>query len=297
MYCYIHETSHGKPTDSKQLIHAARRLYSYKKLAYGNDRKLPLSTALKVHRRLLKGYMAYSGTPEMISLAKNLKSYADSLKHLGLKDHQLLSTTLGNNHFSMFFLLPKLVYRLLKLTIISLLTLPGLLLFSPVFLLTSHISKIKTKQALAESSVKVRGYDVMATWKILISAGLAPTFYTLYATLLVALNKHNYVYGLLPEGLSTWMIVLSTFIILPSITYAALIFGEQSLDLLKSIYPLILSLSHRSSSSLQSLREERQKLVMQVQACVIQFGADLFPDCAEKCNWRVKQPNTTPVVL
>jgi glycerol-3-phosphate O-acyltransferase / dihydroxyacetone phosphate acyltransferase len=113
-----------------------------------------------------------------MSLTKNLKSYRASLRNLQLTDHQLLATTSDHTHFPSVFLLPKLLYRLLKLVILSILTIPGLLLFSPVFLLTSYMSKRKTAEALAESSVKIRGFDVMATWKILISAGLAPLFYT-----------------------------------------------------------------------------------------------------------------------
>lgn len=228
----------------------------------------------------------------MTSLTKNLKAYRASLRALQLTDYQLLTSSSDHTHFPLFFLLPKLLYRLLKLVILSMLTLPGLLLFSPVFLLTSYMSKRKTAEALAESSVKIRGFDVMATWKILISAGLTPLCYTLYIIAAIALNSHNQVYGFLPPRFPTWAIALSASIFLPSITYAALIFGEQGMDLLKSLYPLVLSLSPRSTYILEELRDDRRRLVVQVRETVNRFGGDLFTDCDEIEKWRLRGPRS-----
>ncbi|RDW73544.1 hypothetical protein BP6252_07451 [Coleophoma cylindrospora] len=278
--------------DTLMLIHIARHLYLNGMSHHCSNAKPSLASTTELNRRLLKGYNNYSHTPEMMLLTKNLKAYRASLRKFQLTDRQLLATTSNHTHFPLVFLLPKLLYRLLKLVILSILTLPGLLLFSPVFLLTSYISRRKTAQALAESSVKVRGFDVMATWKILISGGLAPLFYTFYAVVAVALNTHNHAYGFLPAGTQTWAIVLSTYAILPSITYAALIFGEQGMDLLKSLYPLVLSVSPRSASMLKELRVERQRLVLQVQETVNRFGADLFPDCDEVEKWRLRGPRS-----
>jgi glycerol-3-phosphate O-acyltransferase/dihydroxyacetone phosphate acyltransferase len=247
---------------------------------------------VEINRRLLKGYTTYSSTPEMNHLITRLKKYIESLRALGLKDQQLLSTASIHTHFSTLFLLPKLLYRFFKLAILTFLTLPGLLLFSPVFILTSYISKRKTAEALAESSVKIRGFDVMATWKILIAGGLAPLFYTFYTLILIALNKHNRAYGFIPTGTPTWVVVFLSNTILPSITYAALLFGEQGLDLMKSLYPLVLSLSPRSSSVIEELREERMILAGIVKEMVNRFGADIFPDCDDVKKWKGRGPRS-----
>ena len=259
---------------------------------HSSGTKISLADNIEINRRLLKGYTTYSSTPEMKSLITRLKKYMESLRALGLKDHQLPSTASIPTHFSTLFLLPKLLYRFLKPAILTFLTLHGLLLFSPVFILTSYRSKRKTAEALAESNVKNQGFDVMATWKILISGGLAPLFCAFYTLVLIALNKRNRAYGLTPAGKPTWVVVVLSNTILPSITYAALLFGEQGLDLVKSLYPLLLSLSPRSSSFIEELRAERMILAGMVKDTVNIFGADISPDCDDIKKWKGRGPRS-----
>lgn len=247
-----------------------------------------LAYSTELNRRLLKGYTTYSSHPSLKYLIRDIKSYTNALKALSLKDAQLLSTS--PNH--RLFLLPTLLYRLLKLGILTVLTLPGLLLFAPIFILTSHFSRKKTAEALAASSVKIKGHDVMATWKILIAGALAPVFYTFYTVILVMLNNYNHVYGYLPLNISTSLIISSCILVLPIITYAALLFGEQGMDLLKSIYPLVLTLSPTSSNVVDRLVEERRGLVVRVREMVDTFGTDIFPDCEELRRWKNRGPRS-----
>ncbi len=187
-------------------------------------------------------------------------------------------------------LLPTLLYRIFKLVVLFVLTLPGLILFAPVFILTEYMSRRKTAEALAASSVKIRGNDVIATWKILIAAALAPLFYAAYTVILVCLKKCNGVYGILPGNTPTFILVLASFIVLPFITYAALLFGEQGMDILKSLYPLIMSLNPRSSHAVEALRQERSNLVVRVREMVDRFGAEIFPDCDDISKWKGRGP-------
>lgn len=86
-------------------------------------------------------------------------------------------------------------------------------------------------EALAESTVKIAGRDVLATWKVLISLGLAPVLYALYALLATILA----VRAQLPLK---WR-VLTPFVVafsLPFMNYAALKFGEAGFDVLKSVF-------------------------------------------------------------
>jgi glycerol-3-phosphate O-acyltransferase / dihydroxyacetone phosphate acyltransferase len=83
-------------------------------------------------------------------------------------------------------------------------------------------------EALASSSVKVHGRDVIASWKVLISVGVAPvlySFYALVATILVV-KAHA------PRK---WRLLTPPLIIaaLPVIGYATLKFGEAGMDVLK----------------------------------------------------------------
>lgn len=222
-------------------------------------------------------------------LIKDLKSYTSSLKALNLKDQQLLSVY---RHHKALFRLPTLLYRLLKLGILAVLTLPGLLLFAPIFILTAQLSRRKTAEALAASSVKIRGHDVMATWKILIALALAPMFYAFYTIALLLLNNYDHVWGYIPPETPKSLIISTCVLVLPIITYAALLFGEQGMDLLKSIYPLVLTLNPSASHIIDELMEQRSLLVTKVCELIDRFGADIYPDCDEVSKWKERGPRS-----
>ena len=92
-------------------------------------------------------------------------------------------------------------------------------------LLITYLSNL---EALAASSVKIAGRDVLATWKVLISLGVAPFLYAFYAVLatIVAVKAH----APLRWRLWTPFIVIAA---LPCIGFAALKFGEAGMDVLK----------------------------------------------------------------
>lgn len=159
-----------------------------------------------------------------------------------------------------------------------------------IFFTRSLTDYLPRAEALAASSVKIQGRDVMATWKILVSAGLAPLFYTFYTIVFLFLHKNNHLYGHLNVQSSTLVIVLSSYSILSLITHASLVFGEQGMDLLKSLYPLVLSVSPWSSHSIETLKEDRSVLVLRVRELVHQFGPELFPDCEDVQKWKGRAP-------
>ena len=121
-----------------------------------------------------------------------------------------------------------LLYRATILTGWSLLALPGLILNAPMFIAASYISHQKAKEALAKSSVKIQGRDVLATWKILVSLGMAPPVYTIYAIITTYLAyKYN-----LERKYKIWM-PLITFVVVNAAGYSALKFGEVGMDVYK----------------------------------------------------------------
>jgi glycerol-3-phosphate O-acyltransferase/dihydroxyacetone phosphate acyltransferase len=254
--------------ETMMLVHAARRLYTSKR------HHLPLSTVIEINRRLVKGYTQYRTDPRIEKLSKSITKYSQQLRLLGLRDHQLEYA-----RFSVLGVLSTLLYRVLKLSVLAMGTLPGLLLFTPIFIVARTYSHKKTKEALAASTVKVRGNDVMATWKILVAGCLAPILYTYYAVAIAAWTRYNRMNGLIPERVSIWVIVLAAYIIFPIITYAALIFGETGMDILKSLRPLVLCLSPSSAGTLAQLREQRMELSRQVTELINTLGPDVFPDC------------------
>lgn len=254
-------------TDQSQLIQAVRRLYNPK------GKKLPLPMIVELNRRLVKGYTTYKDDPRIISLKKSILAYNKSLMMLNIRDHQV-----SYARFSIPQVVFTLLYRLGKLAVLTTAVLPGLVLFAPVFIAGKVISIKKSREALAASTVKIQGRDVMATWKLLVSMALAPVLYTWYTVILTYWTYHNRIQGYMPESVPLWTIVAFGYIFFPAITFMALRFGETGMDIAKSLRPLILSLGPTSHNTMFRLRERRQRLVEQVTDVINELGPELYPD-------------------
>jgi len=226
-----------------------------------------------LNRRLVKGYTHYKDDPRIIALKKFVISYNKELQYMNIKDHQVEYAK---------FSIPKaiflLIYRLLKLSVLSVAVLPGLILFGPVFVASKIISIKKSKEALAASTVKLQGRDVMATWKLLVALAFAPILYNLYTILLTYWTYRNRVQGYMPDWVPLWGVVIFGYIFFPTITFAALRFGEVGMDIVKSLRPLVLSLNPSSSNVIHKLRERRVQLSAQVTDLINTLGPEMFPD-------------------
>lgn len=250
-----------------QLIQAARRLYN------PTHKKLPLPIIVELNRRLVKGYTYYKDDPRIMGLKKNVAAYNKQLRLLNVRDHQVEYAK-----FSAVKVILTLIYRLGKLGVLAIGTLPGLILFAPVFIATKLISIRKSREALAASTVKLQGRDVMATWKLLVAMGFAPALYWLYTILLTWWTYKNRVQGYVPEWVPLWMVFIVGWVIFPSITFAALRFGETGMDIFKSLRPLLLSLNPTSANTLHKLRETRATLSREVTEVINTLGPEMFPD-------------------
>lgn len=222
----------------------------------------------------MKGYTQYKSDPRVEKLSKSISKYNQQLQLLGLQDDQVEYAK-----FSVLRVLTSLVSRVGKLSILAVGTLPGLMLFSPVFIAARYYSHKKTREALAGSSIKIQGTDVMATWKILVAGCLAPLLYTYYAIILGFWTHYNRVNGIIPISTSIWTVVLASYIIFPMLTFAALQLGEIGMDILKSLRPVVLCLSPFSAGTLTKLRQRRGILSRQVTELINILSPDLFPDC------------------
>jgi glycerol-3-phosphate O-acyltransferase / dihydroxyacetone phosphate acyltransferase len=228
---------------------------------------------VELNRRLVKGYQHYKDDPRIVKLKKSVLDYNKQLRLLGVRDHQVEYAK-----FSIIKVVFTLIYRLTKLSVMAIGTLPGLVLFAPVFIATKIISIKKSKAALAASTVKLQGRDVMATWKLLVAMGFAPLLYAFYTSLLTYWTYRNRVQGYIPEYIPLSAIVLSGIIIFPSITFAALRIGETGMDILKSLRPLVLSLNPTSANTLVKLRLRRAQLSADVTDLINTLGPEMFPD-------------------
>ncbi|KAF2400636.1 glycerol-3-phosphate O-acyltransferase [Trichodelitschia bisporula] len=253
--------------DTLMLIQAVRRLYNPK------GKKLPLPMVIELNRRLVKGYARYKDDPRIVDLKKAVLRYNHRLLSLNIRDHQVDYAKLPILKVLFLF-----VYRLVKIVLLSVGVLPGLILFAPVFIAGKIISIKKSREALAASTVKITGSDVIATWKLLVSLALAPALYNFYTLLLAYWTYKNRVWGIVPEWVPLWAIFIFGYIFFPTITYAALRFGEIGMDIAKSLWPLLVSLSPAHGNQLVKLRERRATLAAQVTDLINELGPEMFPD-------------------
>lgn len=257
----------GPDYETLMVIQAARRLYNSK------GKKLPLPMVVELNRRLVKGYTHFKDDPRIVKLKNSVANYNKQLRLLGVGDYQV-----DYAKFSIIQVFFTLIYRLIKLTVMSIGTLPGLILFAPVFVATKVISNKKSKEALAASTVKLQGRDVMATWKLLVALAFAPAVYAFYTIIFTYWTYRNRIQGIVPEWVPLWLIVLIGMALFPSITFAALRVGEVGMDILKSLRPLVLSLNPSSANTLVKLRKRRAELSREVTDVINTLGPELFPD-------------------
>lgn len=228
---------------------------------------------VELNRRLVKGYTTYKDDPRIVSLKKSILAYNKELMMLNIRDHQV-----SYAKFSIIKVVFTLLYRLGKLAVLTAAVLPGLWLFAPVFIAGKVISIKKSREALAASTVKIQGRDVMATWKLLVSMVVAPILYTWYTMILTYWTYKNRVGGRIPENVPLMAIVAFGYVFFPALSFAALRFGEIGMDIVKSLRPLILSLNPTSSGTLARLRKKRELLVEQVTDVINELGPELYPD-------------------
>ncbi|CCH44490.1 glycerol-3-phosphate O-acyltransferase / dihydroxyacetone phosphate acyltransferase [Wickerhamomyces ciferrii] len=252
--------------ETLMVVQAARRLYT-------NEKTLPIPLIVEINRRLVIGYNHFKEHPEIIELREKIMNYNEKLKQLHLPDHEVNNAAQVNLLKNSYIL----IHRSIKLLLLLILSLPGIVLFTPVFIIGKAYSNKKKSEALANSLVKIKANDVVATWKILIGIGLAPLLYIFYSCLGVWYFRE---YSSLSR-ISTFIVI---YIASATVTYSALIFGDTGMDIFKSLRPVYLSLV--SPEILKGLKLQRKELAEKIVEIVNKFGPELFPDFDHLTNWQ-----------
>lgn len=256
--------------DTLMVLQAARRLYTST-----NREQIPLPMVVEMDRRLIKGYQQYKDEPDVKKLRDAVYHYNRTLMRLNLHDHQVESL----DKFDKLKTFQMFVSRFFKFSLFMGLSLPGIILFSPVFITSKKISVRKAKEALAASLVKIKAKDVISTWKILVALVLAPALYIFYSVigtyLIVKLQ-------IVPQ-LSTIIIFIICYGWAVLTTYASLRVGEIGVDYYKSLKPLFISLISYEKDQLQirELKKTREELRQRVNLFCNNYGPGMFQDYDE----------------
>jgi glycerol-3-phosphate O-acyltransferase / dihydroxyacetone phosphate acyltransferase len=182
--------------ETLELIHTARRLYQRKRVG-----SMETVDRQNLTRRFVEGYkrllLMTDGNPpkEWLALQDRISAYRNELKDLGIKDYQVpalieehldasldIENVNGDNLIRFF----QIGYNIAqKLTLIVVSAIPVLLLNLPVGVLAGLYSERRRKKALAHSKVKIKGFDVMLTEKVMFCIVMVPTLWITYGLILL----------------------------------------------------------------------------------------------------------------
>ncbi|SCU77738.1 LADA_0A01970g1_1 [Lachancea dasiensis] len=260
-------------------IQAARRLYrpSVTKEGHGH---LPLPLVVEMNRRLLIGYSKYKEDPRIKHLKAMVSQYNSKLFALGLRDHQVPQLSPKRGKWIPLF---TLATRLLLIFFYLCLSLPGTVLFMPVFVTCHYYAQRKAEDGLRKSLVKLKGTDLLATWKLLVALVFAPALYVTYSLALCylvkvypTLFKHIWVVGV-RESCRNMGNFAYFYALLVAATYASFKTGESGMDLFKSLPPLAISVVY-PQRHLEQLQKTREELSLEVTQVCNDLGPSVFPD-------------------
>lgn len=248
--------------ETLSVVQAARRMY-----ANNISSQLSISSKVEMTRRLLQGYLHFKDEPRVKALRDEILKYNDNLRSFQIPDHLISSSDFKK---SKLLILTEFLSNGVQMIFQALGALPGVILFSPVLIATKRISEKKRVEALAGSTVKIKGNDVIATWKILVALGFAPILYTAYSLIGIKIVHLYY-----PEVSSFYAFGIF-YLLSVSITYSALTFGDRGMDLYKmtrSSWKLL-----TDKSSLEELKAQRDKLSSEITSLINEYGPQLYPD-------------------
>ncbi|CCG21383.1 Sct2 glycerol-3-phosphate acyltransferase [Candida orthopsilosis Co 90-125] len=255
--------------ETLMVLQAARRLYTS-----GNRDSIPLPMVIEMNRRLIKGYEKYKDQPDVKELKEAVLDYNKKLRALNLHDHQVESLDRSNRVANFW----RFTTRFFKFSLFMGLSLPGIFLFSPVFIISRRISRKKAKEALAASVVKIKAKDVLSTWKILVAMVLAPMLYIFWSVIGTILIVKSKILG--DYQPSIWFIFIYFYGWAVLTTYASLRMGEIGIDYYKSLAPLFLSVLsiNEDRFQIEKLKQTRGELRERVNIFCNKFGPGMFDD-------------------
>jgi glycerol-3-phosphate O-acyltransferase/dihydroxyacetone phosphate acyltransferase len=208
--------------------------------------KIPEDQKQALVRGFAEGYEEFCQKPEVKSCEILVTQYTEKLKAYGLPDYVVAKRLQISEPITVASLL---AYRCLLLFCWFVICVPSGLLALPNFVVVRLVARKQAAEAVKKSSVKKKGRDVMATWKVLVAMVFWPLLHLVYTSLVYVL------YG------EVRAVVF--FFFMPFVSYLGLKAQENFMRLFRSIKPLALMLNNpKLAEELVELRETcREKVV------------------------------------
>lgn len=260
--------------ETMQVIHAARRLYREDGIQQTAEERQDMG------RRFAEGYkrmlLSVNGEPpqEWLDLQSRLLAYQKELTALGIRDYQVVGLdneevelgdeTIGHSKGETVLHRMNIVGHITHLLFIAILAaLPAMLLNLPVGLASRIYSNRKRKAALAASKVKVKGYDVMLSERVLCSIVLVPTLWVTYAALLFFFTNL--------DGPALAVCVTS----FPLFSYWSIMAAESGMVDVKDLRPYVMKLIPSARRRLTALPATRKALRADLRQMIRLIGPTL----------------------
>jgi len=245
-----------------KMIHTIRRLFQRNPTSMSTKAKQDLARRWSAAFRLLKDrFKTSEGSfdyPEDIrDVLYRIQKYQDALDRWGLKDHQL-------QHANLRLSFSKLLYIFLHgAFIITLASIPSLILNAPVGAAANYWAYTEAQKDLKASRVKLAARDVLMSKKIIFSIVAVPLLWIFYALLLFLFTS------LEPRT------ILVLFLCCPLFSYMGIMAVEASIVDMKDLRPAFLRLLPSFQQHADSLPLQRSALQKELRALVRKYGPSL----------------------
>jgi len=251
--------------ETLQLIHTARRLVQ--------RRESTASEKQDMNRRFAEGYKQIllrteGNLPEdWIKLRDRMVAYQKELSDLGIRDYQVigLDRELKDKDSADSVLREmRLPYRFAHLiTVWGLALFPAILLNLPIGLLARLYAEQRRKKALANSKVKIKGYDVMLSEKVIFCIAMVPTLWFTYGLILYFCSDL--------DGPALTLSILS----MPLFSFIGVIAAEAGMIDAKAIRPYYMRIFPSNRQRLAALPAVRKELQSNLRAFIKEIGPTL----------------------
>ncbi|KAL7546676.1 hypothetical protein ACHAWF_010006 [Thalassiosira exigua] len=268
-----------------QMIHAARRLYRQDAANETAEQRQDMG------RRFAEGYKRMllkvkGDLPEQwLSLQSRILAYQKELNALGIRDYQVVgldyeeveigSKTKGHGDGETVLHRMNVLGHIIHLIFISVLAaIPSILLNLPVGLIARTYSNRRRKVALAASKVKIKGYDVMLSERVVCCIVLVPTLWLVYGLILFFFTSLDY-----PS-------LAVCFTCFPLFSYWSIMAAASGMVDVKDLRPYVMRMIPSARKRLAALPAIRKALRADLRSMIRDIGPTMGDIYYEKdVNW------------
>ncbi|KJE91262.1 glycerol-3-phosphate acyltransferase [Capsaspora owczarzaki ATCC 30864] len=240
-------------TDYKTMValHTARRMYTPANV------QLTPEQYTELNKRFAMADQKLTASEEYQALKTQMLTYNDTLRSYGVRDKDV--QTIQQSHWFVAFWL--FWGKLLLAGLFFLLSGPGMLLALPVGAVADNIAKKKAIEAKAASDVKIKGLDVLATWKLMTALIVGPVALSVYVAAIAILVA-------LLTDLPIWakvVIPVGSVIVLPFWLFYSVALAGVAIRLWVGLRPLFFTFcTSKKHRTLKQMRMELQRKVKEL---------------------------------